>query len=929
VADRTVAVNLTARVQGLVGGLATGKQAVKDFGGELDKLSRTNKEKFSNLTTAGIAVGGALTASFGFAVKSAMDFDKQMSEVGAVSGATGKQLDQLRTAAINAGQATVFSASDAADAEAELAKAGVSTSDILGGALTGTLSLAAAGTINLADAATDAAQAMNIFGLRGGQVSHVADVLAAGANSSATDVSGLSQALNQSGLVAHQTGLSLEETVGTLSAFAQAGLTGSDAGTSFKTMLQALQAPSQQTKALMDKLGISAYNAQGNFIGITALAQQLQNQLGNLTQAQRDNALAQIFGNDAVRAANVLYEDGSGKLQQWIDGVDKTGAAADTARAKMNNLSGDVENLKGSLETLTISTGSGVQGGLRSLTQAATRAVNSISVMPASVSKAGTAVLGIGGALVLGASAFGKVKQKSDEFSQTLKDMGPLGERAAGALGKTTSAVGKLGVALAAFQAFSAAFGTDISPNVEQTAEDLVKLGQTGQATGDVLNHLSYDLSATGTGAMAKFENGVSGTVESLTGLGNVFDESLTHARERLSSIDEALAALVSAGKVEDAQNAFQQLFNIAHKQGISLSDLNAALPNYTAAWNAYSRAQQGLPPVLQDTTAAQDANAASASAMAGQQEQVANSIADTIGEANGLSDLLDRLNGKAVSMARANSDLQAAYDAMSQSIKDNGKTLDTDTEKGRANMDALLNIEEAAEKASQATLDQTGSVDKANDVLQQGREKFVKYAAAILGSREAAEKLADQLFKVPAKTTPKVDDKSVVAASNVAYGYKRILDDIDGSHIQVDYTTYFHTKGTPPSQYYHGNRWGGLYEHAADGLLSEASVYSPVSPGRYMIAEPQTGGEAFIPKYGDYGRSTGILDEASRWYGGRFVPNGMGWSGSGSGSVISLSLPPIQVTARAGNDLGSKVIEGLRLEVAWRGGDVQTVIGQ
>jgi hypothetical protein len=86
----------------------------------------------------------------------------------------------------------------------------------------------------------------------------------------------MSAALNQAGLIASQTGLSIEDTTGTLAAFASAGLLGSDAGTSFKTMLQAVQAPSGKTKELMDDLGISAYDTAGNFIGITKFAGQLK-----------------------------------------------------------------------------------------------------------------------------------------------------------------------------------------------------------------------------------------------------------------------------------------------------------------------------------------------------------------------------------------------------------------------------------------------------------------------------------------------------------------------------------------------------------------------------------------------------------------------------------------------------------------------------
>lgn len=140
------------------------------------------KTVVSDLGTAAgvtaVAIGGIGLA----AVKTSTDFNAAMSGVGAVANASAEDLEKLRDSALKAGADTVFSASQAAEAQAELVKAGVSVSDTLGGALTGSLSLAAAGQLELADAATISAQAMNIFGLGGADVSHIADVLAAGAN---------------------------------------------------------------------------------------------------------------------------------------------------------------------------------------------------------------------------------------------------------------------------------------------------------------------------------------------------------------------------------------------------------------------------------------------------------------------------------------------------------------------------------------------------------------------------------------------------------------------------------------------------------------------------------------------------------------------------------------------------------------------------
>jgi TP901 family phage tail tape measure protein len=333
---------------------------------------------------AGKAAGGIVSASlvtagagFGIAVKKASEYQTELSELQVVSSATAKQMNELSTSALKAGADTVFSAAEAANAQTELAKAGESTNDILKGGLTGTLSLAAAGGLELADAATVTANALNAFKLSGDQTSHVADLLAAAANKSAADVSDLAPALQQSALVASQMGLSIEETTGTLAAFAQAGLKGSDAGTSFKTFLQRLTPQSKEAADMMRELGLSFYDANGAFVGLPAVAGQLQDSLKGLTEEQRNQAFQTLFGSDAVRAAAVVYGEGQVGVNKWTDAVNDAGFASEVAKGKLDNLSGDLENLKGSFETVFIGAGMSAQTGLRGIVQSMTDLVNS------------------------------------------------------------------------------------------------------------------------------------------------------------------------------------------------------------------------------------------------------------------------------------------------------------------------------------------------------------------------------------------------------------------------------------------------------------------------------------------------------------------------------------------------------------------------
>jgi TP901 family phage tail tape measure protein len=369
VTNRVVSVVMQAEIGQYVSGMTKAALATKGVGETAERTAKQSQRGFDLAGRGAVLFGAAAAGALVGVVTKSIEFEKAMSGVAAATGATGAALGQLREAAVRAGADTQYSATEAANAITEMAKAGVSAKDIMGGGLAGALSLAAAGQLDVSEAAGIAATAMTQFSLSGSQLPHVADLLAAGAGKAMGSVDDMGQALNQAGLLASSAGISIEETTGALAAFASAGLIGSDAGTSFKTMLQQLQNPSKESAELMAELGINAYDAQGNFVGLAGLAGQLQTKLGGLTQAQRDQALAQIFGSDAARAATVLYREGASGIQEWTNKVNDAGYAQEQAAALTDNLSGDLERLGGSFDTLLISIGEGAQGPLRDLVQ--------------------------------------------------------------------------------------------------------------------------------------------------------------------------------------------------------------------------------------------------------------------------------------------------------------------------------------------------------------------------------------------------------------------------------------------------------------------------------------------------------------------------------------------------------------------------------
>src|SRR5690242_7503742 len=286
--EKTVYVKVGAKVDGAIAGLRKVQSSVNDLAkSDLKKP----KKAFDDISNKAALAGGVVALGIGKAISSFADFDQAMSGVAANSGATGAQLDALRDKAIQLGSDTQFSATEAAQGINELAKAGVSSQEILNGGLKGALDLAAAGQIDVAQAAETTASALNQFGQNGSQATHVADLLANAANAAQGGVGDMGMALNQAGVAANAAGLNIDETTTLLALFAKAGMTGSDAGTSLKTMMQRLAAPTEKAAEQLQELGVSAYDAQGNFVG----AQSLLGQLSDATKDMSTQARAAAF----------------------------------------------------------------------------------------------------------------------------------------------------------------------------------------------------------------------------------------------------------------------------------------------------------------------------------------------------------------------------------------------------------------------------------------------------------------------------------------------------------------------------------------------------------------------------------------------------------------------------------------------------------
>jgi TP901 family phage tail tape measure protein len=305
--------------------------------------------------SAGTAVSLAMSS-----VSKAMDFDQELKTIQALTGMTNSELKQMSDLALKAGQETSWSASESAKAIEELAKAGMSTATIMKGGLTASLNLATAGGMNLADSASLLSNAMNAFRKDGLDAAKTANILAGAANASSADMTDLKFGLAAVGSVSAGVGMGLKDTSAALALFSNYALAGSDAGTSFKTFLMNLQPQTKSARMEFQKLGLMTkngtnlfYDAHGKIKSLSDIAGILSTSMKNLTDKQRQQALQTLFGSDAIRAGNILFEAGAAGVNKMYSEMGKV-TAMDVARQKMNSATGAVETLKGAFETFQI-----------------------------------------------------------------------------------------------------------------------------------------------------------------------------------------------------------------------------------------------------------------------------------------------------------------------------------------------------------------------------------------------------------------------------------------------------------------------------------------------------------------------------------------------------------------------------------------------
>ena len=825
--DRTVKYTFTGSFTNLTAGLAASGKAVGDLGTKMTALDKNGAKMRAGLTTIGTSAGKmGLVAAAGLAavVGVTARFEKAMSSVQAATHETTGNMELLRAAAIKAGADTAYSASEAAGAIEELAKAGVSTRDILGGGLAGSLNLAAAGGIEVADAAELAATALTQFSLSGSDVNHVADLLAAGAGKAQGSVDDLGMALKQSGLVAAQTGLSIEETTGTLAAFASAGLIGSDAGTSFKTMLQSLTPSGDKAASAMERLGITAYDAQGNFVGMTEFAGNLRNGLKDLSVEQQNAALKTIFGSDAVRAAAVIYDQGAKGIQGWIDKTNDAGYAAETAATRLDNLAGDWEQFTGSLETALIGAGSGSQGALRDIVQGATDAVNAFNDLPPAVQGTTTKLLGLtavtGGALWFGSKVITGI-------SSTKEALGNLGIQA-GTTRKALLSIGK-GVEFAAIGLAVTLLTDQIEDLGNTSLEGDLNRNLEALANGNIVGNL---------GNMGKYLRDINSSMDhaqqNAFGWVPFADTSWKKAEQEIGDVDEALAQMVEGGNAEQAAAVMGRITDMAAEQGISVQEATKWFDQYNLALSNLGGSSIGQ--ILDDITGGALSAAGATKQFVGPTRESADALKD---ETQALRDSISAMRDKrdaTLGAFDAETQWGQAVIAAREAAAKGKRGINELTAAGQENRSALSAL-------ASAWNNQSSAVQNADGKFKNARQTFINTATAMGVPQAAAKKLADTMLEIPSQKLIKI--KAETAAAQAA------LERIQAFKLLDKFVT-VHTL--------HDSGDGVSYQHGdigADGTTVPKTGRPYADRHPYMLAD---GEEVVSNRHGQADRNRGLL---------------------------------------------------------------------
>ncbi len=403
-------------------------------------------KKMMGVTTV---IGGVGVA----AVKTAADFDSAMSQVAAVSGATGKDFDALRNKAREMGAKTKFSATEAAEAMNYMAMAGWKTEDMLSG-IEGIMNLAAASGEDLATTSDIVTDALTAFGLSAKDSGHFADILAAASSNANTNVSMMGETFKYCAPIAGALGFSAEDTAEAIGLMANAGIKSSQAGTALRTIMNNLAGDVKISGKAIGDVTIATTNADGSMRDLSDILADCHSAFGNLTESEKAQAAESLVGKNAMSGFLALMNAGEGDIEKLSSAIDNCdGSAEKMAMTMQDNLAGQLTILKSQLQELAISFGDILMPAIRSIVSKLQGFVDKLNGMDEGTKRTivtiALLVASIGPLLIIIGTAISKIGVAMQGFVKLANGVSKLKVTVQGG----TGVLGKLGAALGGISA--------------------------------------------------------------------------------------------------------------------------------------------------------------------------------------------------------------------------------------------------------------------------------------------------------------------------------------------------------------------------------------------------------------------------------------------------------------------------------------------
>lgn len=450
-------------------GLKAARTGLNTFGDETataaDKWAAAGTLMGATGKTLTLGVTAPLLGLGAASVKVGNEFEAQMSRVKAISGATQEEFEALNELALELGASTAFSASEVAQGMENLASAGFTTNEIISG-MSGLLDLAASSGADLATASEIAASAVRGFGLEASQTGYVADIFAEAAARTNAQVEDMGEAMKYIAPVAKAMGQDITQTAAAIGLMSDAGIKGSQAGTTLRGAFSRLAKPTDKMYEVMEDLGLSFYKAEGEMLPLNEMVKQLEETMGGLTQEQRNQALVTLFGQEALSGMLALMDRGSEELLSLSESFHTAeGSAATMAETMLDNTSGAVEEMLGSLETLGIKVQQVLAPVLTDVIQSLTGLVSWLGSLDEGTMKLLVTITAI-------LTALGPVLIIAGKIATAISAIQTLIAGAGGLSAILTALTGPIGMVIAALAAFATAWATNFGG-----IRDIVKSG--------------------------------------------------------------------------------------------------------------------------------------------------------------------------------------------------------------------------------------------------------------------------------------------------------------------------------------------------------------------------------------------------------------------------------------------------------------------